>query len=489
MSNLISDTAKDIFTKIQLFADYDPTQYQDDPQYSWISSATLTNYHNDNTERLESEYDEIVGDLAAIDENDTESIQLGSTDDDFVMKPENIDDYLAQGLTFEAEATDALFGKYTFTDIDMTVIDGGNTLEFSFDVTVENTGIHPYPFESMTLNIVINLEYWTTNLYRNGTIPATITILNMYRGPADNIDDRGQNYYAPIDIVASSISGLDATNYFRRSGTIWDFDTMTFDVTTTFDNGSTATMELHVPFTVDFNAGKITADADVESNGTYLDFQGSITMPVGQWSEFTSTQSPNILTAINELFSTSTDPKTLMYSAAIIDSVTEIWPTTIDALPYGEFLDMDNVLQGVQADLAESQSVASVEYQNSVKKHAKTFFANQVFIEGANYALNELGINTEATIGMTQPQLSDLNDELIAAGVTDFEEEDGYYNWANIPQCNSLDECSRYATAVFEEVLDFDEMMDHPALNWLRNNYDYITAEVLTAKNEIAKVI
>jgi hypothetical protein len=490
MSNLIPSTAKDIYHKIQLFTSYDPSVYFGDPQYSWIADDTITAYHEECQTSLNALYDQIAGDMAAIDENDTTSISLGPTSEDaFVMQPEDLTTYLAQGLTYEKVVTDSKFGKMSFDSIDMEVIDGGNTLRFTASGTLTNTDIHPFPYESLDIQMVIESEYWTTNLYRNHTVPTTITILNVYRGPADNIDDRGANYYDPIDIQATSLNGLEATNYFRCTGTIWDFDTQTIEVTCTFDNGATATLEFNIPFTVDFNAGKITADAPVVSNGTYLDFQGSITQPAYQWSDFTKTQSPNVLRQLEAIQTNAASPKTNLFIEAISDSVTEQWDLTIDALENGENLDKAIVVAQMKSDLYANKTVALAQDVSSIKRYAKTYLANRVFEANASYALTQLGITIVPSVSMTVGELSALNTALIAAGVTNFEENPGYYNWANIPECNSKDECARYATAVFSNVKDFSVMLEHPALDWISDNFDYIESEMLTVKTELNKVI
>lgn len=490
MSNLVPSTAKDIYQKIELFESYDPSQYFGVEQYAWIASGTINGYHAECKSILSERYDEIAGDLAAIDENDSTSLPLGPTGEDgFTMEPADLTSYLAQGLTYEKEVTHALFGQYVFDSIDMTVLNGGDDLEFKCIATVTNTDIHPYPFESMTLEITITMEYWQANLYHNGTIPSNIQILNMYRGPADNIDNRGANYYDAIDITCTSLSGMEATNYWRRVGSIWDFDTMTFEVTATFDNGATATFELYVPFTVDFNAGKITSDTPVVINDSYIDFQGSITQPAYQWSDFTKTQSPNVLRAIEAMKTGAVTPKTALYIEAIGDSINNSWDTIIDAIENGEELDKSAIITLVKSDMNGNKAIAKAKDMASVKRYGKTYFANRFFEASAAYAIGLLGISITPSVSMTVAQLKELDTALIAAGVSDFEETSGYYNWANIPNCNSKDECSRFATAMFDTIKDFDVMLEHPTLLWISNNFDYIESEMLTVKEELNKVI
>lgn len=491
MSSIVQADYKDIFQKIQLFSEYDPSIYFSDSQYSWIASGTIEAYHIDCQNILNEKYDAIAGDLAAIDSNDESSIELGPIDEDeFVMQPEDLSTYLIQGLTYEKDVADSLFGKYTFDNITLEVISGGDTIKLNFETKVVlNTDIHPFPFTEMTLDITIQLEYWQSNYYRNGTMPSTIEIKDMYRGPADNIGDRGTNYYDPIDISTASIDGLEATNYLKREGSIWDFDDQTVEVNATFDNGATAIFELNIPLTIDFNAGKITSVVPVVSNGTYLDFQGSIIQPKYQWSDFTSTQSPNTLRAIEALQTSAISPKTELFIEAICDSIDDVWPNVEDALENAENFDSDAIIALVKSDLYANKAVAQAQDLSSIKRYAKTYLANRVFEASVSYALNLLGISTTPSLTMTVAQLSDLNDELVDVGVSNFAEASGYYNWSNIPNCNSKDESARFATAIFTNIKDFDTMLLHPALEWISNNFDFIESEIISAEEQLNKVI
>lgn len=492
MSNLISEAAKSIYRKIELFSEYDPTKYQDDLQYDWVSDDTLTSYHTDCAERLQDGYDEIVGDLASIDENDLNSIPLAGTDpDEFVMQPEDLTDYLSQGLTYEKVVTDDLFGKSYFTSITMESIGAGVQVRFTMDASVTNNGIHAFPFETIDLHIELLMDQWTSNIYFAPTnAGTTISITNMYRGPADNIGDRGRNYYAPIDIASVSITDYPSNYYFaKRSGITWDLDIYDLEITVTFDNGATAVLDLNLPFSVEYASNALDVVLPVDPNGSYIDFQGSITQPAYQWSDFTQTQSPNILAALAALESSSVSPQTTFFINALIDSVESVWDDTIDALEYGEYYDMSDILMNLKADLFANKAIAEAKDVSIIKRYAKTYLANRVFEVGGTYALLKLGINTPCSITMTSAELSDLNAELIDAGVTDFEESSGYYNWANIPECNSKDECSRFSIAIYSQVNDLDDMLLHPAISWISNNYDYIEAEILTTKTELDKVI
>lgn len=494
MTTLIPSGAIQLFQKISLFNSYDPTQYQDDSQYSWISAETLEEYHNDCHAILTERYDEVVTLLASIDKDASGSIPLASEkidEDTFVMLPEEVSTYMTNGLSFEADVESDLFvGQQVINSMTMEVIDSGNTLRFTGSVTITNDGIHPFPFTSATVNLVIEVTYYSSYTYYNGTIPATITIENMYRGPADNIGDRGANYYEPLTITSSSLSGLASNNYFRRvADTIWHFDTQTIEVTATFDNGATGTFELYLPFYVDKDVVKLTTVEPVVANGTYIDFNGSITQPQYQWSEFTSTQSPNVLRAIDALSSESNEPQTDLYISAIVDSIDDLWDEVSDALPYSENISVDDVLAYLENRLLRDKTIAAAEDVAAIKKSGKTHLANAVFVYGAQYALEQLGIDVDVTMDMTTSELSDLNDLLIDAGVTDFEEADGYYNWSNIPECNSMDVCSQFSTAVFRQINDFSDMLDHPAISWISGNFDFIEAEILNVKSELDKVI
>lgn len=491
MSNLISDTAQEIYQKIELFSEYDTSEFYEDESYSWITGGTISKYHTECQDLLTEQYDSIVGDISSIDSNDSTSIALGPVDEDeFVMQPEDLDLYLAQGLTYEKAVEDDFFGQYSIPDISMTVDGGGDIITFDFGtISVTNNRIHPFPFTSMELSITMQMEYRSSNLYDDGSFPCTITINDMYRGPADNIGDRGQNYYDPINIVATSIDGMDAGNYLRRDGDIWDLDTQEFEITATFDNGAIATFNIYLPFTLEFVGGKITSAVPVESNGSYIDFQGSLTQPAYQWSDFTQTQSPNVLRAIEALQTNAASPKTNLFIEVICDSITDIWPDIIAAINNGDQLDLADIVSNVNADLYDNKTVALAQDTSIIKRYAKTYLANRLFEANAKYALELLNIDIDPSVTMSVSELSALNDVLILAGVTTFEEASGYYNWSNIPNCNSKDECARFATALFNNIKDFDEIMEHPTLLWISNNYDYIETEIYAVKTQLNKVI
>lgn len=492
MTTLIPSGTIELFKKISLFNSYDPTQYQEDSQYSWISAGTLTEYHNACYTILMERYDEVAALLASIDKDAVNSIPLASEkidEDTFVMLPEDVSTYMDNGLSFESAVEDDIFGEITLTGATFSTPDSGNTITMTLTGSVENNGIHPFPCTSIDVTIVITMSYWTSNLYRYGTLPCTIIINDMYRGPADNIGDRGENYYAPLTITCSALDGMSGTNYFRNSAGTWDFDTQSFEVTGTFDNGATATFTLNVPLTIVTPDVKLTGTYTINSNSSSLDFGGSITQPKYQWSEFTTTQSPNILRAIDALSSESSEPQTDLYISAIVDSVNDLWDQLSDALPNSENISVDDVLAYLENRLLRDKAIAAAESVTAIKKAAKTHLANAVFVEIAMYALIELDIDFDVAMDMTTSEMSDLNDLLIDAGVTDFEESDGYYNWANIPNCNSMDVCSQFATAVFSQVNDFDDMLEHPALSWISGNFDYIEAEIINVKSELDKVI
>lgn len=492
MTTLIPSGAIQLFQKISLFYSYDPIQYQEDSQYSWISAETLREYHDACHEILLERYDEVATMLSSIDKNSSNSMQLASekiNEDTFVMLPEDVSTYMDNGLSFEATVEDDMFGELVATSAVFSTSDSGNTIQLTFNASSINTGIHPFPYTSIDATIVFELSFWQNNYYRNGTSPSTIIINDMYRGPADNIGDRGQNYYAPLTITCSSLDGMTANNYFRNVSGTWRFDTQSFELTGTFDNGATATFLLYVPMTISAAVNKLSGSYTLNANESSIDFQGSITQPKYQWSEFTTTQSPNILRAIDALSSEAEVPQTDLYISAIVDSISDVWSGLIDALPNGENISVEDVVAYVENRLLRDKAIAASEDVAAIKKSAKTHLANSVFVEVALYALSELGIDYDVTMGMTTSELSDLNDLLIDQGVADFEEADGYYNWANIPGCNSMDVSAQFSTAVFNQINDFSVMLEHPALSWISSNFDYIEAEIINVKSELDKVI
>lgn len=494
MSNLISESVQELYSKIGLFEEYDPTQYSG---YPWISDDTLSTYHQDCYAALLSQYDEVAGDLASIDDADLNSIALGEyADEEFSMEPADLTDYLEQGLTFEFANTADIFDTANeFSNMDMQLISGGQFLNFIASGTLTNNDIHPYPFTSMDWWIRIQYDYIGSSRYDYEEGEYSFTFHDLYRGPKDNIGDRGENYYEPVTVSGSGsfdTADLDPSDASLRmiwSTDRWAITTPAQTATYTLDNGATGTINLNLLWEIVRSSGIINTDDGFDYNGANFDFAGSITMPKYHWSTFTRTQSPNILRQIDSLFSTATPPKTTLFINAITDSLTYLWPTYADALDNAEELNEDAILTLVKSDLLSNKAVAEAQDVSNIKRYAKTYLANRVFETNANYALSLLGITTTASLSMTSAELAALNTELVAAGVTNFELDSGYYNWANVPECNSKDECSRFATALIDQVNDFDEMLDHPALDWMSGNYDYIEAELLSAKTELDKVI
>jgi hypothetical protein len=497
MTTLLSPGTSQIYEKIILFSEYDPTQYQDDPQYSWITSESLQAYLDQCTSILQGRYDDIAGGLASIDKDDDESIPLAEErieDDTFVMQPEDVSVYMTNGLSFEYDITDALLSQtMVFGNTTIQTDDAGNNITMIFESDLPNPDqITTYPFTNLHLILRITMEYIASGRYDATYAEFIVTYTDLYRGPQDNVGDRGANYYDKILATATyfePVSGNPSTRYVK-SGSLWSLNkTESNSVDYTLDNGSSGQIDFDFAFTTTSALTKFVGGEIVDSNNSDANFTGSLTMPKYQWSEFTKTQSPNILREIDSLYTEVNSPQTDLFVSGIIDSITEVWPGVIDALPNGENYSMEDILEDLEARLNSSKAISEAENIESITKIAKTYLASGVFVEGANYALAQLGIDSVAKINMTISELSDLNDELIDIGITDFEETEGYYNWANVPEANPMDECSRFATAIFDRVNSFSEMESHPAITWISNNFDFIEGELLTAENELKEVI
>lgn len=492
MTNLVPDTSDELAQKVNLFGEFDPDDHSTE---DWVSDETLIAYHSQCYGLLTENLDSLIGRLATIDKENSESIPLASEKidaDEFVMEPVDLTEYLAAGLAFEYTITDAILSTpMVFSDTVINTSDAGNNITIAFSVTMENPNV-PYPFTNVQLDLTILMQYIATGRYDAVAATFTLTYADLYRGPLDNINDRGANYLDPIVAtvtVAEPITGNPSTRY-TKTGSLWSLNVSSAADAYTLDNGSNGILNFDFNFTTTSELTKFVGGEVIDSNVTDVDLNGALVMPASQWVDFTKTQSPNIIASLNALYSEVDTPQDDLYIDYLMDKITAGNEVTLDALPNGENIDYDYVIAYVNSALTSRDTIAKASTKEALRVLTKQSLADGTFIASANYAFEVLGLDyLITTISLTAAQLNLINGELIAVGVTDFESAPGYYDWAKVPNVNTLDTCSQYATATFESILTFEEISDHRTVSWITNNFNSIELELNQTSSDLDKVI
>lgn len=493
MTNLLPESAEQLSEKVRLFSEFDPVEYSEDTS---VSDDTLIEYHTDCSDTLQTRMDTISGKMASIDKEDTESIPLASEtieDDEFQMLPLDPTTYMENGLSFASSITHDLFtDDISFSVESLDVLNGGDDVEVHLLGTVTNTEINPFPVKNIYVYVNIIFYYQSVNTYRASTFTYYLVTEDLYRGPKDNFEDRGSNYYEPITTGTSETAELAPPDFIElsRAGDIWTLDTTAYSASFTLGNGSTGVISATLPFEIDGITTKMNGTEVLRTNGSVADLGGTIAMPQFQWSEFTTTQSPNILARINELSSGGDTIQNDLYISYISNQLSTAYDLVIDALPNSSQFNKESIIEAVINTINARKVSGKISGKESYRAIGKQALGEQTFVESANYALEDLGIDYPiSTIDMTTDMLESIDEELNAKGVYGFKVSEGYFDWGIVPNCNTLDICSRFATAVFNEILSFDSISEHPSIKWMTDNFDYIQIDMNETDTALDEVI
>lgn len=488
MTNLLPDVASQLSEKVRLYKEFDPISYSLE---TWVSDDVLTNYHNECFDVLDSDLNDIIGKLSSIDKNNIESIPLSSEDDEFEMLPSNAEEYMPNGLSKEFTIEDDLLLYFdTFADTVVQSSDGGDTIRIEFSAKVDNPNL-PYPFNSVQIDFNVNFIYVSTNRYDAANAQFIITYIDLYRGPLDNIGDRGANYYQPITATATydePVVGNPSTR-LTKIGSTWSLNVSEAADSYTLDNGSVGLINFDFNFTIENAATKLSDEDIVLSNNTGADLNGALYMPILQWSEFTTTQSPNIKKKIAALTTGLNETQADLYIDFISSQLSPAYDIAIEALPNSFNYNKQSIIEAVINTIKARKAAGKISKKDSYRDIGKQSLAEETFVESANYALSELGIDITITeIRISLDDLAAIDLALQEKGITGFEAE-GWYDWGVVPNCNTLDICSRLAEATFNEIPDFETLEEHPTIKWLSENFDYIESNMSETNEALDKVI
>ena len=481
MTNLLPESASEIAEKIDLYNNFDPSNYPLENQ------EALESFKSACVADLETKLAAINGKLSAVNKSEVGSLPLATeknAEDAFVMQPEDPSEYMVNGLSFPYTHTDHMLDDVmTYGDSVIETDDGGNTIIIRLSQITENDDqLRAWPFRSVQVDLTIWFNWAANGRYDADHAEFIITYTDLYRGPLDEIDDRGANYYDKIVATATysePIIGNPTTRY-SRVGSTWSLNVSSApNDAYTLDNGSAGTIDFGFNFTTTSSLNKFVGGEIVDSNGTNSSLNGYISMPKFQWSEFTKTQSPNILNKINDFSSDAEPIETDMYIIDLESQLNTIWDETIDALPNGEYIRKEEVIENVITAIKANKSFDPIIV-------GKKYLGEETFYQSASIAINNLGIEGIITI---DTDLAEINEKLIEVGITNFEVGVGYYNWVNVPECNSLDVCSQYASAVFDRVDSLDTVLENPGSKWLSDNFKYIELDINETNKALEEII
>ncbi len=487
MSNLLPDVAIELAEKVRLYGEFDATDYS---EYPSVSQVSMESYHAECFASLEEQLEDINGKLSSVDKTDTSSIPLATEKaeaNEFVMQPEDPSAYMDSTLSFEFIMTDAIFSEIlTFPNTTIETEDTGDNITMTFEQDLLNPDL-PYPFKNVHLILRINMEYIASGRYDASDAEFIVTYTDLYRGPLDNVGDRGANYLDPVTVYATYFEPVvgNPTTRYLKSGSLWSLNVSESNaVAYTLNNGSSGSINFDFHFTTTSALTKFVGNEIVDSNNSDADFNSSLTMPKYQWTEFTKTQSPNILAQIALLYSEEDIPQNNLYISSIANQLDSAYDATIDALPYGEFLDKESITTATVAVIESTKTKAKA--VDSYRINGKQALAEITFYASATYAINKLGITGTIT---PATDLAALNIKLITVGVTNFETSLSYYDWGVIPDCNTINASSRFATAVFDSIDTLNVVLTHPGVEWLSDNFTVIESEISETNVSLEAII